>query len=309
MDLSSGKPIEITDKYIFDDYFRRFPPNISELTFTNLFIWRSHYEFRFSEWNNHLLIFSENYLKKYNTCAICPDNVFFLPPIGSNPLKIIRELFETIEDLEIHRVPEHITEKINDNDEFSDLNIEIFEDRNNWDYVYDKEEITNLIGNKHRQNRRWLNKFLEAYNYEFNLLSEEWIDKCKELQLKWCLQRGCHEDESLLEEQKAINEALDNFNNLDYKGAIICVGNECAAYTFGEMLNSDTLVVHIEKAHMQYEGSYQAINNLFLKNCCEDAQFVNREQDLGISGLRRAKESYKPHHMVKKSIIFQKNPI
>ncbi len=309
MDLSNAKPIEINDKPLFDAYFKKFPPEISELTFTNLFIWRKHYDFRFTEWNNHLLIFSDTYLKKYNTCAICPDNVFFLPPIGSDPLKIIRELFETIKDLEIHRVPEDITEKLNDSDEFSDLNIQIFEDRNNWDYVYEKEAISSLIGNKHRQNRRWLNKFLESYNYKFNLLSEDWIDKCKELQLKWCLQRGCHEDESLLEEQKAINEALDNFNDLDYKGAIMCIENECAAYTFGEMLNFDTLVVHIEKAHMQYEGSYQAINNLFLKNCCQDAQFVNREQDLGISGLRRAKESYKPHHMVKKSIIFQNSPI
>ncbi len=308
MDLSNAKAIEITDKPIFDDYFQRFPPEISELTFTNLFIWRNHYDFRFTEWNNHLLIFSEKYLKKYNTCAICPDNVFFLPPIGSNPLKIIRELFETIKDLEIHRVPEDITEKVNNSDEFSDLNLEIFEDRNNWDYVYEKEAISNLIGNKHRQNRRWLNKFLEGYNYEFNLLSEDWIDKCKELQLEWCVRRGCEEDESLADENIAINEALDNFSNLKYKGGIICVENECAAYTFGEMLNSNTLVIHIEKAHMKFDGSYQAINNFFLKNCCENAIFVNREQDLGIPGLRRAKESYKPSQMVKKSILYQNNP-
>ena len=309
MDLSKAKPIEITDKPIFDDYFQRFPPQISELTFTNLFIWRDHYEFRFTEWNNHLLIFSEKYFKKYNTCAINPDNVFFLPPIGSNPSKIIRELFDTVEDVEIHRVPEDIIEKIKDSDEFRDSDIEILEDRDNWDYVYEKEAIANLTGNKHRQNRRWLNKFLEGYKYEFNLLSEDWIDKCKELQLEWCVRRGCEEDESLTDENIAINEALDNFSDLKYNGGIICVENECAAYTFGEMLNPHTMVIHIEKAHMKFDGSYQAINNLFLKNCCEDAQFVNREQDLGISGLRRAKESYKPQRMVKKSIISKKKTI
>jgi hypothetical protein len=71
------------------------------------------------------------------------------------------------------------------------------------------------------------------------------------------------------------------------------------------MLNENTMVIHIEKAHMEYEGSYQAINNLFLKNCCDAAIFVNREQDLGVLGLRRAKESYKPVRMVKKSIIYR----
>ena len=81
--------------------------------------------------------------------------------------------------------------------------------------------------------------------------------------------------------------------------------NNCAAYTFGEMLNENTMVIHIEKAHMEYEGSYQAINNLFLKNCCDAAIFVNREQDLGVLGLRRAKESYKPVRMIKKSKIYR----
>jgi len=269
-------------------------------------MWRNHYDFLFVEWKNHLLIFSEKYLTKYNTCATNPDNVFFLPPIGQNPSKIIREVFDAVKNIEIHRVPEVITEKINDNDTLSDLNIEILEDRNNWDYDYDKEAIINLTGNKHRQNRRWLNKFLESYNYEFNLLSEDWIDKCKELQLEWCIMRGCEEDESLADENIAINEALDNFSELKYKGGIICVDNNCAAYTFGEMLNKNTMVVHIEKAHMEYEGSYQAINNFFLKNCCDNAIFVNREQDLGVPGLRRAKESYKPFRMVKKSIIYRK---
>ncbi|TFG13659.1 MAG: DUF2156 domain-containing protein [Promethearchaeota archaeon] len=310
MDLSNAKPIEINDKPLFDSYFKKFPPEISEFTFTNLFIWRKHYDFLFTEFKEHLIIFSTNFFKKVKPSFLNdPETIFFLPPVGNTPSEIVIELFKSFELMEVHRVPDNITQNIRELIIKSDLNIEIVEDRNNWDYVYEKEAIMNLTGNKHRQNRRWLNKFLESYNYEFNLLSEDWVDKCRELQLKWCLQRGCHEDESLLEEQKAINEALDNFNELDYKGAIICVENECAAYTFGEMLNSDTLVVHIEKAHMQYEGSYQAINNLFLKNCCEDAQFVNREQDLGISGLRTAKESYKPHHMVKKSIIFQKKPI
>ncbi|MFW9948160.1 MAG: phosphatidylglycerol lysyltransferase domain-containing protein [Candidatus Odinarchaeota archaeon] len=96
------------------------------------------------------------------------------------------------------------------------------------------------------------------------------------------------------------------FDTLSFSGGLLCVDDKRAAYTFGEMLNERTLVIHIEKAHAEYGGSYQAINNYFLKNCCADAVYINREQDLRIEGLRRAKESYKPIRMNKKSIIYKK---
>jgi hypothetical protein len=147
---------------------------------------------------------------------------------------------------------------------------------------------------------------LDNYDYKFQLISDDLIEKCKELQLEWCIMRACTEDESLEAEQDAIYEALNNFSKLKFSGGLICVEDKCAAYTFGEMLNEKTFVIHIEKAHAEYEGSYQAINNFFLKNCCVDAIQINREQDLGIEGLRRAKESYKPVKMMKKSIIYHK---
>lgn len=307
MNLSGAKAIELADKPLFNEYFKKFPPHISEFTFTNLFIWRDHYELLFKEYKDHLILFSSEFLKKHEKpITDISDPLFFLPPIGPNPSEILIEIITSLDAVEFHRIPQNITDEIKKQIEKNDLEIDIFEDRANWDYVYDKEEILNLSGNKHRQNRRWLQKFLETYDHEFNLLTEDWVEKSKELQLEWCIMRGCEEDEGLRDEQKAINEALNNFNELDYKGAIICVEDKCVAYTFGEMLNSETLVIHIEKAHTQYEGSYQAINNLFLKNCCKDAKFVNREQDLGISGLRRAKQSYKPIRMVEKSIIYLK---
>jgi len=303
MDLTNAKPIEILDKPLFDNYFQKFRPEISELTFTNLFIWRNYYDFLYIEFDEHLLIFSKDYLKKWNKPSLNKeDAIFFLPPIGQNPDNIIINLFKDLNDIEIHRVPDSITNKIKNSKIFPSLNI--VEDRNNWDYVYEKEALISLSGNKYRQNRRWLNKFLDQYNYEFHLLTEDLIGKTKELQLEWCIMRGCEEDENLSIEQAAINEAFDNFNELKYTGGLLCVDDKCVGYTIGEMLNKDTIVIHIEKAHINYEGSYQAINYLFLKHCCDAAIYVNREQDLGILGLRKAKDSYKPHHMVRKSIIY-----
>ncbi len=308
MDLSTGKPIEITDKKLFDEYFHKYPPETSEFTFTNLFMWRNYYNFLFMEFKEHLILFSNDYLKNrkepINTRS--KDYIYFFPPIGPSTDKIIIEIFENISNVEIHRVPEELCEKITKDEKFKKLNLDYIEDRNNWDYVYNKEEILNLAGNKYRQNRRWLQKFLTTHDYDFKLLTDNLVDKCKELQLEWCVMKACTEDESLEAEQEVIYEALNNFDILGFSGGLLCVDDKCVAYTFGEMLNERTIVIHIEKAHAEYEGSYQAINNLFLKNCCIDTLRVNREQDLGIEGLRRAKESYKPIRMVKKNIVYRK---
>ena len=308
MDLSTGKSIEITDKKLFDKYFQKYPPDISEFTFTNIFMWRKYYNFLFFEYDNHLILFSKDYLKnrKKPIKSNAKEYLYFFPPIGPYPSKIIIELFEKYGDVEVHRVPENVCINLKENNNYSELNLDCLEDPNNWDYVYNREEIIDLAGNKYRQNRRWLQKFFDNYEYDFQLLTADLVEKCKELQLEWCVIRACTEDESLEAEQEAIYEALDNFRILGFSGGILCVDDKCAAYTFGEMLNNKTLVIHIEKAHMEYEGAYQAINNFFLKNCCMDAIYVNREQDLGIEGLRRAKESYKPIKMNKKSIIYKK---
>jgi len=307
MELDRGKQLELDDKSLFDEYFSKYPPETSEFTFTNLFIWRKYYNLLFIEWNEHLLIFSNTFFKKRKApLSNGLDAILFFPPIGPEPMKITVELFKSKKNIEIHRVPEFLSESLRTIEESAKLNIEILDDRSNWDYVYEKDLMINLPGNMYRQNRRWLNKFLETYDHEFLPLKEETVDTVRELQLEWCEMRECQNEEDLMEEQNAIDFALDHFSDLNFKGGLVCVEGKCVAYTFGEMLNKDTMVIHIEKGHMEYSGAYQAINNAFLKYCCEDAVFVNREQDLGIPGLRRAKESYKPHHMVKKSILYRK---
>jgi len=302
MNLSSSKKLSLEDKVIFDTYFENYPPQNSEFTFTNLFMWRNFYDLMYFEFESHLIIYSNEFLQKRKAPISGNNNAkFFFPPVGPNPPEIMQKIIEELKDVEFHRVPENIINQLDKN-----LNIETQEDRDNWDYVHDVKELIDLAGNKYRQNRRWLNKFLESYDYDFNILTEATVERTKELQLEWCIMRECEEDEGLEQEQFAIYEALNNFQVLGFTGAVICVNGECAAYTFGEMLNPDTLVIHVEKAHMKFNGGYQAITNLFLKNCFPNVKYVNREQDLGSEGLRRAKESYKPIHMVKKYIVFPK---
>ncbi|MBD3211898.1 MAG: DUF2156 domain-containing protein [Candidatus Lokiarchaeota archaeon] len=307
MNLNEALPIELTSKPIFTQYFKDYPPEISEFTFTNLFAWQEHYNLLFMEWRDHLLIFSKDFLGKWKASQRRVNNpLFFFPPVGESPEIVIIELFKKYKSLEIHRADEPIISKLQSTPDFSELNLKIIEDRDNWDYVYDKSELIDLAGNKYRSKRRQLEKFLEHYKYEFYLISEEWLESCKNFQEKWCLINECQKNKDLQEEQNAIERLFNNYTELDYNGGILLVDDNTAGYTIGEMLNKNTNVIHIEKAHVYYQGSYQTINNFFLKECCsQDAEFVNREQDLGIEGLRKAKQSYHPHHMVKKYIIYQ----
>ncbi|NVM02201.1 MAG: DUF2156 domain-containing protein [Candidatus Helarchaeota archaeon] len=306
MDLESAKPIEIPDKSLFDKYFQEFPPEISELTFTNLFIWRNYYDYFFMELNDHLLIFSKDYLKKHKkSISKNQETLFFLLPVGPHPTQTIISLFDSIKNIEFHRIPEIIIEELEGDEKVSALNIKWVEDRDNWDYVYEREKLISLSGRKLYQKRKWLKLFLANNNYKFELCSKDRIDDCKQVQIKWCDINECMKHPDLEEEDKAIKTARKYYDELIFKAGILYIDEKAIAYTMGEKLNPDTAVIHIEKALAEYKGSYQAINNFFLKKCCEDVKFVNREQDLGDPGLRQAKSSYNPHHMVKKSIIYR----
>ncbi len=307
MDLAKGKPIEIEDKPLFDDYFRKQPPEISELTFTNLFIWRFYYNFRFLEWKNHLILFSKDYFKtRKESISKSKETILFYPPIGDDPVRIILELFESLKNIEFHRIPTSIIEGLSPTTQVQSLKIVCEADRNNWDYVYEKSKLIELSGRKLYLKRRWLKKFLEQYpDFQFHLISEEWVETCRALQIEWCDMSECRLHEDLMEEQRAITEALDHYAELKFRGGLLSLQGKSIAYTFGELLNPNTVVIHIEKALKKYEGAYQAINNFFCKSCCENAIFINREQDIGELGLRQAKDSYVPHHMVEKCIVYR----
>jgi len=306
MDLKEAKKINIEVRGLFNEYFRNYPPEISEFTFSNLFIWKEYYNYEFIVWKDHIVVFSRTYLNKWRPSILGDKDVLlFLPPIGENPREIIYDIFTNFKNVEIHRVPESIIQLINSDHNFISLKLTFKSDRDNWDYVYEREKLISLPGNEYRQKRRNLKKFTSTYDYDFHLVEDKFLESCKELQSEWCDMNECQSNEDLQQEHNAIFTAFDYYEKLELRGGLILVDNKCVAYTIGEKLNKDTMVIHFEKAHIDYEGSYQAINNYFAKDCCKNVIYVNREQDLGIPGIRYAKESYKPHHMVKKYIIFR----
>jgi len=290
------KHIEIQDKEVFDRFFREDPPQISELTFTNLFMWSHRYHPHWVEREGCLLII----LKPDGTAP------FGLQPVGAGDKNkalefLCRELEENSPEVKICRVFEEFVKKYVDPDRYSSVL-----DKKNSDYVYSTQDLIQLSGRRYHRKKNHLNRFLKNYRFVYRKLDMDLVVSFLDMQERWCRIKNCVEDPGLLSEDYAIYVALTHFKELGYQGGAIEIDSRIEAFSLGESLSPDTAVIHIEKANPYIMGLYSAINQLFCSNAWSGMEYINREQDLGIEGLRKAKESYHPHHMVNKYTILKK---
>ena len=287
------KPLSLEDREQITSYFRRNPPVTSELTFTNLLIWRHHYHFQWCRSADTLLIVGQT----------DDGPPFGLPPIGEGDLSpAFTQLFDYLarqaQGPEIRRVPELLAKSYG-----STLPLEVIPDPANSDYVYLTESLINLRGRKYHRKRNHLKQFRNSYSYRYQSLASDLIEACLDLEEQWCRLRSCVENPALLNEEMAIREALLHFDKLACLGGVILVDEKVVAFSLGEQLNSDTAVIHLEKANPEFTGSYAVINQEFCQDAWSGFAYINREQDLGESGLRQAKLSYYPDHMSNKVIL------
>jgi len=173
--------------------------------------------------------------------------------------------------------------------------------RDHWDYLYSVSELIELSGNRFHKKKNLFNQFVKKNEYVYMPMGPECVEQALEMQDAWCDWRDCEQNGLLMAENEAIYRVLQNFDRLTgIMGGVIHVDGKIAAYTVGESLCEDTVIIHFEKADTRYKGAYQAINQVFLANEAARFKYVNREQDLGDEGLRKAKLSYNPLDFVKK---------
>ena len=176
-------------------------------------------------------------------------------------------------------------------------------DRDGCDYIYRRSDLAELKGKKFHQKRNHLTKF-NRLNSEISFISEKDFDNCiRFITNEYNNKYPYGTEHSAVAEQYAVNTYFSNFYELDLKGVIIRIEGEIAAVTLGERLNSNTFCVHIEKADRYYEGIYTGICNNFVKACTNGFEYINREEDLGIEGLRKSKLSYHPAFLLNKYIV------
>jgi len=170
------------------------------------------------------------------------------------------------------------------------------------DYIYDAEKLRTLSGKKYHQKRNHLARFYEN-NWEYSEMTEKDFDECIEFAVNSYNLNKAYDDESAVAEQYAINTFMNHFGELELRGGVIRVDGKVEGFTIGDRINTDTFDIHIEKANASIQGAYAAINNEFAKSAAAGYAYINREEDLGLEGLRKSKRSYYPVIMLRKNIV------
>lgn len=279
------KPVELADKEEVDKFLELYPPEICELTFANIYIWR--------HWEKPQLTKISG-----NLCVLCspPDEpAYFLEPVGENDLnetvKVCLELAPRLS-----RVSERFLKKLRGT-------YSIQEDRDNFDYVYLTKELAELRGKKYDGKRNLIKKFEKNYRAEVRPLAEEDLPGCLELLKLW--EESSPEENRIADDRTraasmAIREALNNFSQLELGGIVVIIEGRVEGFCLGERLNPEIVVVHVELANREIAGLHQFMNRECARTIWKEYAYINWEQDAGIPGLRRSKLSYHPHHFVKK---------
>jgi hypothetical protein len=163
-------------------------------------------------------------------------------------------------------------------------------------------DLAELPGDKYDAKRNFVTRCLSKHTCRYASIGPSEINECLQLQTQWCNLRNCSLVPGLEAENTAIKAVFDNYAYLGIIGGAVYVDDKLEAFTLAEPLNDNTAVVHFEKANPEIEGLYQVVNQWFCQKALRNLKFVNREQDLGLPGLRKAKESYYPHYMVEKHV-------
>ena len=287
LSLDDFKRIALDDKSVFDKYYAKYPPVHSDNLFTTMISWMEYSNYHYAVVDENIVIMTE-----------LDNKIRLRPPSGKQNVDLLKQVLTLAvregSDEPFGVVDTKMKEWISK--EFPRL--KFFEHRDYFDYVYLASDLANLPGTNYAKIRNRLNKFKKNYEYTTEMISEENMDEVNEFLKRWCLWKDCESDIVLENERKAIVYSMAYFFDLGLSGLVIRINGNIEALAVYEKMNPDTAVVHYEKGSPYFDGIYKAINMETAKILQKDFMFINREEDMGIPGLRQAKLSYRPHHMV-----------
>ena len=284
----------IEDKEEFDKIAGRAKELCNEVPFSSLFLWAEDYGMQ-------ICIHDGTIFKRYGK-----DKVGYGFPYGEMETedavnKILNYSKQNGEKLHFYGVTEEALNKLK---EILPSNFLVKEEKDIWDYVYSIEDLVSLKGRKYHAKRNHISKFKKLYDYEYEEINANNINECQEIARDWFSKKGNEGNKEYL----AIKKAFKFYNELGLYGGLIRVNSKAIAFTVGAKMNENTFVVNFEKVIGEAKEAYSIINNEFCKKIKEkwdNYRLINREEDLGKAGLRKAKMSYHPLFMVKKYTIFE----
>ncbi len=289
--LDFRKPV-VDDKQWVDECLKYVNSFNCEYTFGNIFVWSTAYRTKICRYKDFLM------------CRWGKDSEFMYSlPIGKGDFKdAVNQIILDAESNGVTPVIYGVTsnyKKLLDEHFDGKFNYKFDEGYN--DYIYSTEKMANLSGKKYHSKRNHITNFKKNNpDWTFEILNENNIPECIDLHTKWINNHADDEDYSF--EFEAVLTAFEHYDKLGFTGGLIRVQGEVIAFTFGERHSDELFVTHFEKAPADVQGAYTIINQEFTKNCLMDFEFVNREEDLGLEGLRKAKQSYNPEIFLEKCV-------
>lgn len=281
------KKIELTDREWMEPLLAASGYQGCDYSFGNLYIWKDLYRQQAAEAGGMLCIRS----RKPGT-----GEYMYLFPAGNGSLQ--EAVCFMMEDAERLGVPfllrgfaapeaDRLTEAFPDTFVTESVRAE-------WDYLYRVEDLTLLAGKKYHGKRNHIARFEESGDWHFEPLCDSNIEACRKMCRTWYGEHAAGGNMMALADRGVVDNALLCFDKLGFTGGVLYQCGQVVGFTVGEPLNQDTYVVHIEKAFAEIQGAYPVINREYVKHMMQGYIYVNREEDDGIAGLRKAKESYHP---------------
>lgn len=262
--------------------------------FSNLFTWAKVNKTYVAEHKDYLIVKSQN---------DCKTPKYFFPA-GKGDIKPVIE--DILNEMTPYKMPTVFIGISPDNirllESLFPNRFEYKEIRGDFDYVYLIEKLSMLSGRKLHSKKNHVNAFIKNNQWSFELIDKDNIEECKEMSRLWMRSQE-KESEGLDDEFTATRRYLKYFSELEVEGALIRANGQVVAFTIGEQLNSDTYVIHLEKAFKEVRGAYPVINQQFatwVMNTYPHIKYMNREEDTGEEGLRKAKLSYHPYKLNEK---------
>ncbi|HJV35160.1 DUF2156 domain-containing protein [Geomonas sp.] len=277
-----SRPIQLEDKPLLDGLFEQLQPRISELTFANLYLFRKVHDYRLSLVGDAVVALARGY----------DGSAYFLPPFSGDAARAAGELLD--QGLTLYA----------DNLLLGSLSgredLEVVEDRDNFDYLHVKEEMATLNGQEYHRKKNRVNYFMVRHRYEVQLFEPRHLEGSLALLEEWRRVKTAMGPKSVEGEAAGAAEALRLHEELGLSGVVVLVEGVVKGFALGECLNRETAVCHFEKADFFLEGLYQLLDREFSRLLFTGCRYLNREQDLGVASLRQAKLSYRPVELIKK---------
>ena len=288
------KPVRAEDKETINKYLKHVRSRSCDMSFAAIYLWRGFYNLEYAECED-MIVFRSNE----------EETSFSLPLGAGDPKKALDRVLEYCREEGIPPVFHSISREMEQylNEQYpGQFRVEF--DRDIADYIYETQALIELKGRKYHGKKNHINKFSKMYDWSYEAITPENTQECLDMLKKWKAQ-NCATEYLEKHAEICVSEAsLREREFLGLTGGLLRVDGQVVAFTVGEQIHPDTFCVHIEKAFADIQGAYSMINQQFLIHEAADCKYVNREDDVGDPGLRKAKLSYHPAFLEEKGVAF-----